>query len=74
MYQNLFFRAGTGRSRAFIGGAGAEKKVSGAGAEEKWLGSATLPTTTNNSEETSIQIKRVQKTFTYKKQSQFSCL
>ena len=42
LYQNLFFRAGAGRSRAFIGGAGAEEKISRAGAEEKWLGSATL--------------------------------
>ena len=43
----MLFGAGAGRSRAFIGRAGAEsfhpepKKISGAGAEEKWLGSAT---------------------------------
>ena len=48
--KNLLFGAGAGRSRAFIGGAGAEffylessrKKISVAGAEEKWFGSAPL--------------------------------
>ena len=35
LYQNLFFGAEAGRSRAFMGGAGAEKKISGAGAEKK---------------------------------------
>ena len=40
--KNLFFGTGAGRSRAFLGGAGAQKKISGAGAEEKWKGSATL--------------------------------
>ena len=48
----MFFEAGSGsgRSRAFVGGAGAKilylepesnKKISRAGAEDKWLGSAT---------------------------------
>ena len=48
LYQNLFFGARAGRSRAFKGGAEANffylepepKKISGA--EEKWFGSAKL--------------------------------
>ena len=55
LYKNLFFGAGAGRSRAFLGGPRAEifylewepepkKNIWSlrAGAEEKWLGSATL--------------------------------
>ena len=51
LYQNLFFGAGAGRSRAFMSGARSryfylvpepKKKKSGAGADGKWLGSATL--------------------------------